>query len=374
MKEQKRSSVSSLQGKNPVDIIFCTDSIKRVEKELSTKRVLLVTTKGSLKRFFKNAYEHEGNRLMIIDDVKSNPTFQNIESQYDRINHNNYDLIIALGGGSVIDTAKVLSLFPKQRPENFSLAYLSNKDNFEELNYLPVMAIPTTAGTGSEVTPWATVWDFESKKKLSFENQKMWAKTCLCDYSLTTTMSKELTINTGLDALSHALESIWNKNSNDLSKTLAIKASKEIIHILPLLKADLTNNDLRKKMMNAANTAGRAFSKTKTATAHALSYQMTIDHGLAHGIACSYTIPTIIKAIMNSEQLKETQDLLIEIWGKRPYQSSVNFFSELGIALNYQKYGISKEEMIDNIHSAANNPRGQNGVVPTEKLKQAFEI
>ncbi len=108
------------------------------------------------------------------------------------------------------------------------------------------------------------------------------------------TVPASVTVSTGLDALSHALESIWNINANPLSDTFAISAIEDILECLPLLRSDLSNQELRSRMALAALKAGMAFSNTKTALAHSISYEMTLRFGLPHGIACSFTLPLVL--------------------------------------------------------------------------------
>src|SRR5690606_15226526 len=99
----------------------------------------------------------------------------------------------------------------------------------------------------------------------------------------------------GLDALSHALESIWNHNANPISDTFAVSAIEDILDCLPRLQQDLGNRELRSRMALAALKAGMAFSNTKTALAHSISYEMTLRYGLPHGIACSFSLPMVLE-------------------------------------------------------------------------------
>ena len=116
----------------------------------------------------------------------------------------------------------------------------------------------------------------------------------LIDPDLMLSVPAAVTVSTGLDALSHALESIWNHNANPISDTFAISAIEDILECLPRLEQDLGNRELRARMALAALKAGMAFSNTKTALAHSISYEMTLRHGLPHGIACSFTLPLVL--------------------------------------------------------------------------------
>ncbi|MNR03164.1 NAD-dependent methanol dehydrogenase [compost metagenome] len=111
-----------------------------------------------------------------------------------------------------------------------------------------LIAVPTTAGTGSEVTPWATIWDTEGQKKYSLHLDCTWSKVAIVDPNLMLTVPAGVTVSTGLDALSHALESIWNINANPISDTFAVSAIEDILECLPLLRHDLSNKELRSRM------------------------------------------------------------------------------------------------------------------------------
>src|SRR5262249_34120474 len=137
----------------------------------------------------------------------------------------------------------------------------------------PLVAVPTTAGTGSEVTPWATLWDRKAGAKDSL-HVNAWPEAALGDPSLTTSAPHAVTRNSALDALSHALESIWNVNANPVSDTLAVEAARSVIATLPRLLAAPDDVALRTAMSRAALMAGLAFSNTRTALAHSISYEM----------------------------------------------------------------------------------------------------
>ena len=178
-----------------------------------------------------------------------------------------------------MDSAKVIA------------AFKDNKDlltDFVKRNKLPVIndpidliTVPTTSGSSSELTCWATIWDKESKKKFSLSHTKLYPKKAIIDPTLLLNKPKQLTISTGLDALSHSMESIWNINANPVSASHAIQASKLVLENLPLLSKDLTNVKLRSNIARACVHAGLAFSNTKTAIAHNLSYPITLNYGIS---------------------------------------------------------------------------------------------
>ena len=173
--------------------------------------------------------------------------------------------------------------------------------------------------------------------------------------------SKELTLVTALDALSHSMESIWNKNANPLSTKYAIEASRKILKYLPLLTQDLSSIHLRTKLAEASLLAGLAFSNTKTALAHNLSYPMTLRWGIEHGIACSFTLPLIMRSVENIEsEQKLALEAIFETDLQNGSKKLEKFLTNLGISIDYSDYGISHEEFLNITEGAFLGERGKN--------------
>jgi alcohol dehydrogenase len=160
---------------------------------------------------------------------------------------------------------------------------------------LPTIMVPTTAGTGSEVTRWGTLWEQETKKKFSMEGMTMYPTHALLDPRLTLTLPPLYTAVTGMDALSHAMEAYWSKNANPISDAYALEAVRKIFEALPLVMNAPDNLERRTRMLFASLLAGLAFSNTKTGVAHSLSYPMSLNFGVIHGQASSITLPGILK-------------------------------------------------------------------------------
>ncbi len=175
------------------------------------------------------------------------------------------------GGGSTIDVGK----------------YVAWKLN------IPHTAIPTTAGTGSEVTRFAVFTD--KGKKISFEDDKLIPNKYILDASKLTTLPPKITASSGLDALSQAIESWWSPQATERSQMYSEKAIRKIMDNLYLSFKYPENELYREQMLIAANFAGEAINITHTSICHAISYPLTIHYGLLHGIACAYTLPRFMK-------------------------------------------------------------------------------
>lgn len=200
--------------------------------------------------------------------------------------------VLAVGGGSTLDLAKVL----RYRMDDIAAAADCWRDN-----RLPPLAhrhalwlVPTTAGTGSEVTCWATLWDTEvpAPTKLSWAPADGFAEQAWVDPELSYTCPLRQSRDCALDTLSHALESLWNRNSNPISEALAVDAAHLVLQALPAL-GDPMSDLARAALARASLLAGMAMSQTQTALAHALSYELTLKEDMPHGAACAVWLPMV---------------------------------------------------------------------------------
>jgi len=239
------------------------EEIIRGEVDLfKPEKILLITSQDFKQLGIVNKLQDclAGYQVSVFLEVKSNPSPELVIKAKQAS-----DLIIGLGGGSVLDVAKVVATELKK----------------------PCFTIPTTAGTGSEVTPFAALYDWKKKKKLSLAVN--FPNVAIVDYQLTLTLPQELVASTGMDALSQAMEAYWSIHSNPLSDIHAEKAIKLVIGNLE--HSWDGSEKAREAMSLAALEAGRAFSQTKTTAVHSVSYPLTIHYGLAHGLACALTLP-----------------------------------------------------------------------------------
>jgi phosphonate metabolism-associated iron-containing alcohol dehydrogenase len=356
--------------RNPVDLQFGCGRFAQLAGLIGGRRYALVTYPDAMfLELSERLVSGAGTPVLTVDDVQPNPDFALLERQAARFAECKAepDVIVALGGGSVIDSAKVFAA----AAGDFTTVrrYLETSENAGALSQIPIIAVPTTAGTGSEVTCWGTIWDRETGRKFSLARPGLYPSHAVVDPELTLDMPLGLTVATGLDALSHAFESIWNRNRNPVSTGHAIAAASEIMRVLPRLVEQLGNVDLRARMAKAALLAGLAFSNTKTAIAHSISYPVTLRHDVQHGIACSFTLPLIVRSLASSDLpcLEAVKAILGEdlIDGADRLQA---FLENLGISTDPASYGIGREEWLDLIGTALVGERGQNFVGSREEL------
>jgi alcohol dehydrogenase len=218
-------------------------------------------------------------------------------------------ILVAVGGGTTLDIAKVLRW---RMPDGVSVAGELRANTVPAGSVrCPLVLWPTTAGTGSEVTPWATLWDLDTPEptKLSWHPVDGFAEQAWVDPQLAVGCPLGVTRDTGLDALAHALESLWNRRANVASRALSRTAARDILVSLPKLLASPGDTALRAVMAEAALLAGMAMAQTQTALAHALSYPLTVGEGMPHGHACAVWLPMVADMALESGVATVQQDL-----------------------------------------------------------------
>lgn len=353
---------------NPVQVEFGQGSIAFLSRFLKSRKALLVTSQGFVKRGVVKQLTTQNPEIMaIVDTIQPNPTIEQMLAIRQALNYANFDVIVALGGGSVIDAAKAIAPYRNDTEFNFLTALTEGLP--ENIAVKPIIAIPTTAGTGSEVTMWGTIWDDVNKKKYSIADSKLYCEVAILDPELHVTLPRELTIQTGLDALSHSLEALWNKNNNTVSDTYAIAAIQTIVETLPLLVNNLEDMELREKLILASYRAGLAFSNTQTALAHAMSYYMTLHKGIPHGVAASFTLPAIIEIAMDNDHVAQK---LRKTLGESPQTTVEHLLAELGISIDSKDYGLLIKDWENILQSLKSTPRANNSLVNPETVISLF--
>ncbi len=340
----------------PTKIMVCDDFLRELNPLIKDKNVLLLASK----RLNERLRDIGCKKLYRVENIPSHPTFENLKEVSQRIKE--HDIIVAIGGGSVMDSAKFFSALKGYGSfEKLEFA-IKNGELKKCVEFSPIISIPTTSGTSSEITPWATIWDKKEMKKYSLSHEKLFSQNAIYDASLTLSLDKSLTIQTALDALSHAFESLWNKNSNEISQIYAKRSINLIIKYLPNLSKDLENLTLRKEIMKASMYAGLAFSNTKTALAHAMSYYVTLHKNVHHGLACSFTLPLLLEVALKKEALKERFEEFEDLDLKA-------FFKSLHVSCNFEDYGFTPKDIEELKSSVGSTQRVQNSLISIDELE-----
>jgi phosphonate metabolism-associated iron-containing alcohol dehydrogenase len=361
---------------NPVSIVYGAGSLSSLPRLLAGRKAALVTFPEARSLGLTARIETilQGALACVIDQVQPNPDVAELKPTHERFWREQADteVIVAVGGGSTIDTAKALMVGTADGSFDALVAGLAGDAPFAPTRFKTLIAVPTTAGTGSEVTPWATVWDRQRQKKYSLHLPQTWPGHALIDPELMLTLPASVTLQSGLDALSHALESIWNVNANPISDIFAVAAVRDILSVLPQLMQQPDSIELRGRMALAALKAGMAFSNTKTALAHSISYEMTLRHGVPHGIACSFLLASVLSRALGQ---RPDRDHVLSLALGAPLdeapQRLAAFIENLGVKTRFADYGVDEDEARDMVAHALSGVRGKNFIGNTSSQEIA---
>lgn len=336
--------------------------IEKVITEMQAKNILLVRGNDSyVKSGAKKVLTIVLKPFNVVEfsDFSVNPKLEEAKNGYDLFKSKTIDLIIAVGGGSVIDTAKIIkSLAVKENIENTSI---------------PLIAIPTTAGTGTEATHFAVV--YIDGEKHSWAHESLLPTVAIVDADLLKGQSKYQMAVSGFDAFSQAIESLWSVNATQLSLEYSEKAIKILWENLP--NAINGNQEAIIKIAEGSNLAGKAINIAKTTAPHALSYHITSLFGLPHGHAVALFLPYFITYnfylknddLRLSLKVKENEEILNKLLEIFNIQNGLllelelhKFIEKLGLDTSFKNIGILEQELIVTLKSAnperlKNNPR-----------------
>ena len=256
---------------------------------------LLVTSSGWLQRGILERLP-PALRLprAVVADVPENPRLSYLVSAASDLPQ--VDRIVAVGGGSVLDSAKAIAGLVALGGNGATLlAHLRDGAALPaDFAPVPIVAVPTTSGSGSEVTRWATIWG-DDGAKFSLSHPALQPEAAILDAGLCLSLPRRATLAGGLDATSHAMESVWNRNHTPLVDALAESAIGILRRSLARALAEPRNLAVRGEIQSAAVLAGLAMATTQTALAHSISYPFTARFGLPHGLACSFTLGEVAR-------------------------------------------------------------------------------
>ena len=283
----------------PVRLIAGPNALERLPALLPDEGpILLVTTPGFSRRGLTDRVRGIAGRVGVVvyDRVTPNAELDQLETATAELRRADVRAIVGLGGGSTLDTAKALAVTLCSELARPLEAVFRRSEPQAWAKSLRLIAVPTTSGTGSEVTPFATVWDRTTHRKNSLSGDVLYPYAAVLDPELTISLPAEETLYSALDAISHALESLWNKNKTPLSELHAVRALSLAADALPRVLEKAEDVRARAAMQQASLLSGLAISQTRTAVAHSVSYPLTARFGVPHGLACSFTLPALLRS------------------------------------------------------------------------------
>lgn len=310
----------------PVKVIAGNAALEHIPFELATlgsKRAMIITDKGvrsnKLLEPILAAFEGTDSTVAVIfDDVPPDSSLQTVRSAAELYRQNNCDALIAVGGGSVIDTSKGVNILVSEGGDDL-LKYSGAHNLPRPLK--PFFVIPTTAGTGSEVTAVAVVSDLEKNVKLAFASYFLMPHAAILDPRMTLTLPPHITAMTAMDAMTHAVEAYTCLGSNPISDAYAFAAIKKISSNLIKVLDEPSNTDARLELAQASTMAGIAFSNAMVGLVHSLGHATGAVAHLPHGLCMSLFMPYVLEynQSVNGDKIAE---LLLPLAGPEIYAST----------------------------------------------------
>lgn len=362
------------------EIVDTCEQLDRVFASEKIRSALIVTDQGIREAGLTRSVEHTLKTSHVAytmyDRTQPNPTVENVEEALRLYQDNHCDAIIAIGGGSSMDCAKVLGA--RVAYPNKTVGQM--KGILRVLRKIPTLiAIPTTAGTGSEVTLAAVITDPETRHKYALMSFPLIPRYAVLDPMLTVSLPPHLTATTGMDALTHAVEAYIGRSTTPETRRLALEATHLIFEHVEAAYADGENYAARKQMLEAAYKAGVAFSRSYVGYVHAIAHSLGGQYGTPHGLANAVLLPYILEAYGDCISVKLHQlGIAAGICSERdPHevaaQKMIAVIRELNRSMNIPDKipGIQKEEIPI---MAKHAEREANPLYPVPKLMSAKEL
>ena len=357
------------------------NSISDILKKINCKYPLIITDKTMVKLNVIEPLEKTLTEMQIryevFDDTVPEPTAKSIENGVNILKNGNFDSIIAFGGGSPIDSAKAISVLATKGGaiEDYKFPYI----NLE--NEIPLIAIPTTAGTGSEVTKFTIITNEKTDEKMLCVGPAFMPTAAIIDYELTYSVPKRTTADTAIDSLTHAIEAYVSKKSNSFSDTQAISAMQLIAPNIRKAYDNGKDKEAREKLMIGATLAGIAFSNSSVALVHGMSRPIGAFYHVPHGLSNAMLLPTVTEFSITGAPQRYSK--CAKAIGVANFKDNIedsnkkllNELKQLNTDLEVptlEEFGVEKDAFFQNIDTMAIQAIGSgspnnNPVVPNHK-------
>jgi len=324
------------------------------------------------------ATQKEGISTGLFFDIKPNPTGKNVEDGLKAYRKNGYDGVIAFGGGSALDAAKAIALVSGQKRPLWDFEDIGdNWSKADEKGIAPIIAVPTTAGTGSEVGRASVIVQEETHSKKIIFHPKMLPTVVISDPELTTGLPAGLTAATGMDALSHCLEAYCAPGYHPMADGIAVEGIRLIAKWLPIAVKDGQNLEARSHMLVAASMGATAFQKGLGAM-HSLAHPLGAIYDAHHGLLNAILMPYVLEFNRSAIEAKLS---LLAAYLSLPNPSFeaiiklvLDLRKEFNIASNLSELGIDDSRADEIAQKAASDPTAPTNPIPMKEkdMKQVF--
>lgn len=359
------------------EIIFGEDSLSFL-KDLRINRCLVITDNfllksGLLDKLFRNL--PESSKRMVIGDISPEPTFREMTGRIEEIRKFNPDYVIGFGGGSSMDTSKIL----------FALNERPDLDVYDITPLVPLglrkksrlIAIPTTSGTGSECS-WAAVLSEEGEKRKSeLASPEILPDYAILDPDLVVSLPKEQTKNTAADALTHAIEGYVSSWNNPFSDAMSEKAIDLISSNIETVLKDPENIDARNSVHIGASMAGLSFSNSQIGLAHALGHSLGAYFKLAHGKTVALFLPNVIDFNYNvsAQKFEKLNSVVPERYRKKKFSDTLRgLFRSMGVEGSIEECGITRKDFEQNLDGLVSLASESTGCITNPRQSSTSDI
>ena len=371
-------------------IIAGAGSIEQIGEAVAgfgAKNVVIITDKGvwetGLVTRPKEILENAGIKVHVINDTPPEPSVAQVNAIFTAAKQFECQLIVGIGGGSSMDTAKLVSLLLTNGVELTDL--VKGKAAITRRG-VPTLMVPTTAGTGSEATPNAIVLVPEEELKVGIVSDKMVSDCVILDPEMTTGLPKHITANTGMDALCHAIECYISKKRNPFSDTFALKAISLISRSIRTAYNDGKNLQAREDMLLGACYGGISIATSSTTAVHALSYPLGGKYHIPHGLSNAILLPDVMKFNLDVCEEKfrdiavamgiDTSSCTVRQAAEKMIENLYSMIEDMNVKCDLREKGINEEVLPELIEAAAkvtrlldNNPK----VVTKDDMREIYK-
>jgi len=326
----------------PTKVFFGDGKIEILKQLLSEKeKNVLIITDHNLISHTNIIQKVEAilseKRIFIYKEIEENPSVTTVEYGVKAFKNHSIDLVIGIGGGSCMDTAKGISL-RLANPGNIT-EYINKKEVVNDP--LPLICIPTTSGTGSEVTPFAVFTDRQKGSKNALVHDKIYPKYSIIDPELSHSMPTSLILDTGLDALGHSIEAYLSTIASEETQNISVEAIQTVANNLE--NALLKDPASMGKMAYASMLGGLAISQASTILPHIMGYPLTVYYNIPHGRAGMILLPAFMRLLKRDQLIKSKSGGIDQLLDEKT--GLEGFLERLGVSAKLSDYGVKKTDI-----------------------------
>ncbi len=353
----------------PVKIYFGNDKVRKLPEIIDSfgfERGVLVCSNtlknnGVADEIINNC----GGRIVaVFHDIRPNPTTDNVNACVKVLRENKAQFAVALGGGSPMDCCKAACAVAKG--DDVIESYHTGGKPVDKNEVIPMIAVATTSGTGSEITNISVLTDLAKNVKSTMNDPLMYPVAAIVDPKLTLSVPAKVTASTGLDVLAHALESFWSILHQPICESCSVHATKLVFEYLYKAYCEPDNLEAREKMAEASIVAGVAFSNPRTAGSHACSFPLTNLYGVPHGEACAMTLDYFTR--FNAEADGGRLHRFAESCGFKDAYDMADAITALkkkmGMAMTLTEIGVKTDEEIETLTKMSMTPLLEKNIIP----------